>query len=466
MFSKKIRRAWKTIGVQLALWYTGIFALSSAAIFGVAVLLLHTYLAGQEKDFIHGTVQKLRDRFADEGFDAMIAEIHEELRAPGMDSVFFRVASRENQTIFSNGDKLKEYDIASLERRKEPRENKWTHVAQPGDEDRLDVFTTRLPDGKYLQVGKTTVERNAPVERFISIAAGVLVPVIALGLLGGISLSLHILSPLRSLIATLQAVTTTGQLEARVPVRGTRDELDELGLLFNRMLDKVELVVDGMKDALDNVAHDLRTPMTRLRNTAEAALQPGGAPGAQSEALADCLEQSDDAITMLKTLMDVSEAETGTLKLNPEILHLADVIESVVDLYGPVAEENRISLTSACDPSLLLHADRSRLRQALANLVDNALKYTADGGHVSVEGMKAPASVQIIVKDDGVGIPEDELPRIWDRLFRGDRSRGKPGLGLGLSLVRAIVRAHGGSIEVESRVGAGSAFTVSFKTPS
>ncbi len=455
-----IKRAWKTIGVQLALWYTAIFALSSVAIFAVAVLLLQTYLSGQDKDFIHGTVEKYQSRFDDDGFDAMMSEIREDLRAPGMGAVLIRVASRDNQTLFSDGERLSEYDVASLDRQA-PRENKWTRVVQRGDEDQLDIFTVRLRDGKILQVGKTTVQRNAPVERFVSIAAGVLVPVIAMGLLGGVALSARILRPLRSLISTVQAVTTTGRLGARVPVRGTRDELDELGLLFNRMLDRIELVVDGMKNALDNVAHDLRTPMTRLRNTAESALQPGGRPGAQEEALADCLEQSDEALTMLKTLMDVSEAETGTLKLNRESLKVQDVVDGVLDLYGAVAEEKGVALEGACDAALLLNADRARLKQALANLIDNALKYTPPGGRVAVSAARVGAMVTIAVRDNGPGIPEGELPRIWDRLYRGNTAHGTPGLGLGLSLVQAIVRAHGGDVAVASRPANGSVFTLS-----
>jgi len=163
---------------------------------------------------------------------------------------------------------------------------------------------------------------------------------------------------------------------------------------------------------------------------------------------------------MLNTLMDISEAETGALKLKLEPVNISELLENVVELYRYVAEDKQLVVHTAYPRELYVTADRHRLRQALANLLDNALKYTPRGGRVEVQASAHPQEVVINIKDSGPGIPPEEIPKIWDRLYRGDQSRSQRGLGLGLSLVKAIVSAHRGQVEVASQPGVGSCFSV------
>jgi signal transduction histidine kinase len=284
-------------------------------------------------------------------------------------------------------------------------------------------------------------------------------PVAILGVIGSACLASWALRPIRQIIATVQAIQA-GSFEARVPTRRTRDELDELGRLFNGMLDRIAKMVPVMRGALDNVAHDLRTPITRIRCVAEMALWSPEDHESSAAALADCVEESDRLLTMLNTLMDISEAETGSLALRLESLNLTGVLDDVVDLYRYVSEEANVAVVAEAPAELWVTADPSRVRQVIANLLDNAIKYTLPGGRVELRAEPGPDTVVIRVTDTGIGMTPDELPKIWDRLYRGGHRRSQRGLGLGLSLVRAVVHAHGGHVDVASVLGKGSTFVV------
>jgi signal transduction histidine kinase len=279
-------------------------------------------------------------------------------------------------------------------------------------------------------------------------------------LAGGVLVTRSALAPLRRLGGVLGGIVRTGQVSARVKVRSDGDPLDELGRLANEMLDRIESLIAGMKGSLDNVAHDLRTPLQRLRATAEGALRESD-PEAARAALAVCVEECDRVATTLTALMDISEAETGTMTLRPESLDAGTLLRETAELYEVAAEDKGVSLTVEAASDLRVTGDRVRLRQALANLVDNAVKYTPPGGHVWLRARAEANRIVFECADDGPGIAQDDLPHIWDRLYRADPSRTQKGLGLGLSLVRAIARAHGGDVAVESAPDQGARFLLS-----
>jgi len=294
--------------------------------------------------------------------------------------------------------------------------------------------------------------------------------------------------PIRQLTNAVRRIIRTGRTDERVPPPpggpsgpGGDDAIDELTTLFNAMLDKIEGLVTAMRGSLDNVSHDLRTPLTHLRGAAEMALAGPPDLDRYREALADCVEEADRVLVMLNTLMDISEAESGAMQLQQEPVRLGDVVARAVELYRDVAEAKSVTLeirlkadpTTASpvadvgsgfsripDDDVVVLGDRTRLEQVAANLIDNAIKYTPPGGRVEVEVRREDGRAVLSVHDTGPGIPPDELPRIWDRLFRGDASRTERGLGLGLSLVRAIVEAHGGTVEVQSEPNHGARFAV------
>jgi signal transduction histidine kinase len=281
-----------------------------------------------------------------------------------------------------------------------------------------------------------------------------------LGMILGWFLAHRALLPVRQIVATARGIISTGDLDARVPTRPSRDELDEMVRLFNAMLDKNQALIRAMRDSMDNVAHDLRTPLTRLQGSAELALRPNTDPAALREALADCVEESERVLSMIKTLMDIAEAEAGTMRLERRPVDLCQLLREVADLYEYVAEEKKITVTADLPPNCPASVDATRMRQAFGNILDNALKYTPDGGAVAITARREAGQAVVRFRDNGIGIPESEQRRIWERLYRGDKSRSQRGLGLGLSVVKAVVEAHGGRATVASAAGQGSDFTV------
>ena len=267
------------------------------------------------------------------------------------------------------------------------------------------------------------------------------------------------LRPAHRLAAAVRSIIDTGQTDVRVQTEASGDPLDELGSLVNTMLDRITRLVEGVRDSLDNVAHDLRTPLARLRARAEAALATSDARR-RDEVLADCIAEADRISATLDTLMDIAEARTGTLPLHVAPVYVGPLVNDVVELYADAAGANGISLTADIEPSLVVSGDVARLRQVIANVVDNALKYTDAGGAVVIAASRQGTEVVVTVRDTGVGIDANDLPRIWDRLYRSDRSRSSRGLGLGLSVVKAFVEAHGGRVTAESARHKGTLFTL------
>ena len=458
MYSKWRERLRHTLGFRLALWYATIFVVSSLGLTGLTYVLVAASLRQYDREIIGTALVQYARAYQIGGVAALQEEIQRTQATVAPGPMLVRtVGARQAVTFFSRPDEWRDVDLSRLQVPSPEGEQTWSTLDTGQDGFELEVASVRLRDGTLFQVGITTERRAQLLQRFRSVLLINVLSLIFVGLAGGAVLTSSALQPLRRLADTVRSILRTGRTDARVPTQDTGDALDELSSLVNAMLDRIDAVLAGMRGALDNVGHDLRTPMTRLRGIAETALSSGD-PALLREALADCLEESDRVIEMLNTLMDISEAETGTMALRRERTDLNDLIRQSVELYEDLADERGVEIRTHVPSELVVDVDRNRMRQVLANLIDNAVKYTPAGGIVEISAHSERGDAVATVSDTGVGIPAEELPRIWDRLYRGDKSRSTRGLGLGLSLVKAIVAAHGGRVDARSRPGAGSTF--------
>jgi signal transduction histidine kinase len=457
MFSRWSERLRHALGLRLALWYAVVFVASCSALVALTYVLFAASLHQYDRQAIQTTLVRYVAAYSRGGLDGLLREIRANQIGADPGPMFVRVVGEEAVIFTSMPEAWRRFDLSQLGEPALNGEQTWAtlRTGDPGDE--LEVASVRLGDGTLFQVGRSTERRTQLLGDFRRVLLVDFASIILIALAGGAVLTWSALQPVRTLAGTLRAIMQTGRTAARVPAPDTGDALGQLSVLVNAMLDRIDAVIAGMRGALDNVAHDLRTPMTRLRGIAETALASED-PATLRDALGDILEESDRVVAMLNTLMDISEAETGTMALRLERTDMTELIRQTVDLYEDLAEERGLRIETTAAGDLAIPVDRNRMRQVLANLVDNAVKYTPPGGRIEIGARREAAVAVLSVADTGEGIPADELPRIWERLYRGDKSRSARGLGLGLSLVKAIVQAHGGSVDVQSTPGAGARF--------
>jgi hypothetical protein len=322
-------------------------------------------------------------------------------------------------------------------------------IARGGRFSQARVLHTLLPDGGHLLAGQDLQTRNALQAKFEAGLAGAGFMVIVTGVIGAWLVRRRFVARVRQIDATARAIVA-GMLHERLPVQDERDELDLLSGTINRMLDQIEQLVGGVRNVSNAIAHDLRTPLAELRARLETLLLECPVPDRVAEEVEGAIDDTDRLIATFNGLLRLAELDSGARRSGFVAVDAGAVVGQAVELYAPVAEAKSIALVSRSSGTLDVEGDPVLLAQAIANLIDNALKYAPPDTEVAVEAVGRPDDgISIAVADHGPGIPEAERPRATERFFRGAGSAGTQGVGLGLSMVAAIARLHGGELRLQ-----------------
>jgi len=459
-----LERLRRSLAFRLAVQYSVLFALVAGSLFAVLYWELAGTLEARDRAAVERLAGQLGRAYEMGGAGALRVELNSN-GSPDARSFFVRVVDPGNATVFASVPP----DWIQTQVQKIPLPGGWGITATrqiqsvriPDNALRdYAIATASLADGSVLQVGRRTDSLAVLMRPLRAAFLGVGVVALALSIAVGTVLAWRSTRPLRLVSDTARRILETGDLAARVPGASGSGELALLVQQFNTLLEKNSAHVRVLRETLDNLAHDLRTPLARLRGTAEFALNENVDPGEARSALADCVDQTDRLLHVIEALLDLSAAEGGALRLNCERIDLRGLVERAADLYREVAEERKISVVLELPVPVEVDADPVRFGQAVNNLLDNALKYTPEGGRVTLSAGFDSGAAVLRVTDNGPGVPPAEREAIFRRLYRGDASRSQRGLGLGLSLVKAIVESHEGMVAVDEAPGGGARFTI------
>ena len=344
------------------------------------------------------------------------------------------------------------------------------------DDKNSHIFQTILgPDGDYkartisaaigpdtiLQIGETLEETDGYMEIFRNLFIILIVILIILSTLIGWYLARQALIDMEKVIQTAEEISN-GSYHRRVDVKGHLKEITRLSTTFNKMLDRIQGLLKSMKEINDNIAHDLRSPLARIRGIAEMTLVGNKPVDDYKDMAVSTMEECDTLIDMVNTMLDITEAEAGVNGTVEEEFDLAAMITDACELFRPVADQKRITLNCNIPGALLYKGVRRKMQRVVTNLLENAIKYTPEHGSVTVSVVTSGSVIQVVFKDTGIGIPKEDLPRIFERFYRCDQSRTQGGVGLGLSLAKAFAASMKGMIQVNSIINQGSTFTLKF----
>jgi heavy metal sensor kinase len=462
MFLKKLISLRNTLAFRLTLWYAGIFTVSSFVAFLLFYTLITSFIRERTDQELLGQVNRFSALLAADGVEAVKTTAVIEAQAAGVKKVFFRLLTQGGQ-VFSSSNmsywkdiSIDEDAITQLLKGDRPV---FATVSIPGRQEEVRILYALISPSIILQVGQAMESYSRFLDAFqrIFILTMTFLIVVAAGV--GWFMARRAVSGVEAVTRTAQKISG-GTLEERVPVKTRGDEIDQLATTFNQMLDRIQTLLTEIKEMSDNIAHDLRSPITRIRGTAEVTLTTGKSLGDYENLAASTIEECDRLLSMINTMLLISKAEAGVDKLLREEIDFAMLTREACELFEPSAEDQGVTLNCMVPDGARVFGDARMFQRMLSNLLDNAIKYTPSGGRVTVSLMETDARAQVSVQDTGCGISPADLPRIFERFYRCDQSRSKPGIGLGLSLARAIARAHGGDITAASNPGQGSTFTV------
>lgn len=452
----RLSQIWRTSTVRLTATFILIFVLFAILLLAFITWQSSVQIQRQQTDDIDREIRQLQRIESNQGIRALAFAVD-------------RFSSRPGPGVYYLGDAAGQYLLGNVtqipvEALRDPGVYSFDYEPVnpiedgPADDDRPPrpgfavVRSVQLDNGMVLVVGRDVVERRGYSAIIVqSFLVGVIGIILFSVVAGGITA--------RRVLGRIDAIRDTstkimsGNLSERVPITRRNDEFDGLATNLNAMLDRIEQLLQGLKEVTDNVAHDLKTPLTRLRNQAEAALRDGASDQSRQKALETTIAESDRLIQTFNALLMIARAEAGAPSGALADVDVSAVVADVAELYGPVAEDEGIMIETAITPDVHLHGNRELIGQAMVNLLENAVKYAkplaGPAGRITIGLRQSDGRVIIEVADNGPGIPVEDRKRVIERFVRLDASRTETGSGLGLSLVDAVTRLHGGTFSIE-----------------
>ena len=482
-----MNKLFRSFTVRLTLWYALLFCISALVAFVGIYFLISSEIQSRTDEYLQKQVDEIARIYQLQDIATAITIARLQAEAAGEKRAFFRMFYRTG-VVFASAN-LSQWGQVGMNRTAAailvsgaPHFLETRHLPGPGSQRQVRIIYRRIGADIILQWGVSLDEEFALLASFKRVFLTVMVVLLAGAMAVGAFMARRAMSGVEKIARTARRITQN-DLDARVPVGRRGDEIDELAVTINQMLDRIQSLVANIRRMNDNIAHDLRSPITRIRGLAEVTLARAHAgqrkqgnvstPAGQSyldefvHMAASTIEECDRLLDMISTMLTISRTESGVEHLDRKPVDLWVTAKQACELFQPVAEDRGIELIMQPENVAgIVNGNEKMLQRMIANLLDNALKYADCGGKVIV-GLSVdsvPGMVCLTVTDTGSGIEDRDLPHIFERFYRADQTRGTSGAGLGLSLALAVARVHGGRIEVKSKPGRGSTFKVILPT--
>ncbi len=463
MSSQNPSRFWNRLSFRLTLWYAGIFTVSSFIAFFLFYMLIISMVGERIDQDLLDQAAKFSSVLETQGIKALEDTAILKAQEAGVKKVFFRFLFPSGQ-VFSSSNMAYWEDIDihknSIENLLSGQKPIFETVTLKARQYEVRVLYALIGPDIILQMGQSIENYAQITAAFGKLFLATMALLIALATGVGWFMSRRAVAGVEEITRTARSISG-GTLEKRVPVKDKGDEIDELAMTFNQMLDRIQTLVTEIKEMGDNIAHDLKSPLTRIRGTVEITLTAGKSIADYKNMAESTIEECDNLLHMINTMLMISRTEAGVEKPLQEMVDLSSLARDVCELFETTIEDKGLSLNCNIPGKVYINGDTRMIQRLFANLMDNAIKYTPPRGVITVNiSEDREGNVTASVEDNGIGISSREFPRIFERFYRGDASRSEVGSGLGLSLARTIARAHGGDITVMSQPGRGSIFTV------
>jgi signal transduction histidine kinase len=398
------------------------------------------------------------------GLEGVLPEITDEAASEDPQEDFYRLFNFKGDILFTTDmsfwGTIDKKDIL-LKMQNEGLNHAIQNQAFEKRDDKARMITAIIGPDSVLQIGESLEEVDEYLDIFLKLFSILVISLIIVSAIIGWLLARRATIDMQEVTETAEEISG-GSYDRRVQVKGRYKEIERLSATFNRMLDRIQSLLNSMKEINDNIAHDLRSPLARIRGIAEMSLLKEKSIDAYKDMAASTIEECDTLIGMINTMLDITEAEAGVNGVEVEEFELVTLIREACELFRPIAEEKKINLKTDLPESLMFKSDRKKMQRIVINLLENAIKYTPAEGRVAVSAAAQNGEIRIDFEDTGMGISEADLPHIFERFYRCDRSRSQGGVGLGLSLVKAYTESINGTIQVESTLNQGSRFALRF----